>query len=197
MHLYLWILLAQIPSLNSPIAQQYDIATDRMPTGNLLWSPRVGFNWDARGDATLQLRGGLGVFSGRLPFVWLSNQFSNTGIEIALLQAQRERGDFPAGFTFNPDPASQPNATELGLPTFTSEINATDPNFRYPQVFRANLGADYRLSNGIIATFDGIFTQNINNILYQNRNIAGLEDGNFYTFQGADIRTRFDGARID
>jgi len=182
---------------NSPIARQYDIATDRMPTGNLLWSPRVGFNWDARGDATLQVRGGLGVFSGRLPFVWLSNQFSNTGIEIARLQAQRQRGDFPDGFTFNPDPTNQPTATDLGLPTFTSEINVTDPNFRYPQVFRANLGTDYRFANGIVATFDGIFTQNINNILYQNLNIAGLEDGNFTRFQGPDNRPRFDGSRID
>jgi len=182
---------------NAPIARRFDVATDRMPTANPLWSPRVGFNWDVTGDAQLQLRGGIGVFSGRLPFVWLSNQFSNTGIEIARLQAQRQRGDFPPNFTFNPDPANQPNAADLGLPTFTSEINVTDPRFRYPQVLRLNLGSDYRFANGLIFTFDGIFTQNINNILYQNLNIAGLEDNEFTFFQGADNRMRFDGARIN
>ncbi|WP_143959452.1 TonB-dependent receptor [Litoribacter populi] len=182
---------------NSPIASRFDVATNRMPASNLLWSPRFGFNWDVRGDATFQLRGGVGIFSGRLPFVWLSNQFSNTGIEIARLQAQSQRGDFPEGFTFNPDPNNQPNAADLGLPTFTSEINVTDRRFRYPQVLRLNLGADYMIGDGYVFTFDGIYTQNFNNILYQNLNITGLEDNQFTFFEGADNRRRFDGSFIN
>ena len=182
---------------NSAVASEYGVSTDIMPSSNILWSPRVGFNWDVRGDQTFQVRGGAGIFSGRLPFVWLSNQFSNSGIEISRLQALRTRGDFPADFTFNPNPFNQPNAADLGLPTFTSEINVTDPNFKYPQVFRLNLGSDYRLNNGVLVSFDGIYTKNLNNILYQNLNIAGLEDGNFTPYLGADNRPRFNGARLN
>jgi hypothetical protein len=50
------------------------------PKSVFLWSPRFGFNWDIKGDKTLQLRGGTGIFTGRIPFVWLGNQASNPGI---------------------------------------------------------------------------------------------------------------------
>jgi outer membrane receptor for ferrienterochelin and colicin len=182
---------------NSLAAERYGVQTDVIPSSNLLWSPRIGFNWDVNGDQTFQIRGGTGIFSGRLPFVWLSNQFSNTGIQISRFQAQRGRGQFPDDFTFNPDPSNQPNAGDLGLPTFTSEINVTDPNFKYPQVFRLNLGTDYKFANGVVATFDGIYTKNFNNILYQNLNIAGLEDYDFTKFDGADNRARFNGSRVN
>ncbi|MBC8319341.1 MAG: TonB-dependent receptor [Bacteroidetes bacterium] len=52
----------------------------RWPNNNPLWSPRIGFNWDILSNSTLQLRGGTGIFSGRIPFVWLGNQASNSGI---------------------------------------------------------------------------------------------------------------------
>lgn len=52
----------------------------KWPKSKVLWSPRVGFNWDIKGDKTMQLRGGSGVFSGRIPFVWLGNQSTNAGI---------------------------------------------------------------------------------------------------------------------
>ena len=47
-----------------------------LPGNALLWSPRVGFNWDTNGEKTTQLRGGTGIFTGRLPFVWIGNQVS-------------------------------------------------------------------------------------------------------------------------
>ncbi len=176
---------------NDSTFQNLGLATDQVATSNILWSPRVGFNWDVTGDKKLQLRGGAGIFSGRLPFVWLSNQFSNTGIEIARLQAQRNSNQFPDGFTFNPDPNSQPNANDLGLAVNTSEINVVDPDFKYPQVLRVNAGLDYRFDNGIVATFDGIYSKNINNILYQNLNIEGVVDDTSERFEGPDNRPRF------
>lgn len=51
------------------------ISTD-LPSDKILWSPRLGFNWDIKNDATSQLRGGSGIFTGRIPFVWLGNQVS-------------------------------------------------------------------------------------------------------------------------
>lgn len=52
----------------------------KWPKSKILWSPRVGFNYDIKGDKTMQLRGGTGIFSGRIPFVWLGNQSTNAGI---------------------------------------------------------------------------------------------------------------------
>ena len=51
------------------------ISTD-LPSNKLLWSPRLGFNWDIAGDKITQVRGGTGIFTGKLPFVWLGNQVS-------------------------------------------------------------------------------------------------------------------------
>ncbi|HFB61575.1 MAG TPA: hypothetical protein ENJ69_01195 [Bacteroidetes bacterium] len=56
------------------------VNSTKWPKSEILWSPRVGFNWDVKGDKTIQLRGGTGIFSGRIPFVWLGNQASNAGI---------------------------------------------------------------------------------------------------------------------
>ena len=56
-----------------------DIDVSELPTGNLMFSPRFGFNYDVSGDRSTQLRGGTGIFSGRVPFVWLSNQAGNRG----------------------------------------------------------------------------------------------------------------------
>ncbi|MBX9781770.1 MAG: TonB-dependent receptor [Chitinophagaceae bacterium] len=54
-----------------------DLDNNRLPTKKILFSPRVGFNWDAKGDKSLQIRGGSGLFTGRFPFVWLGNQIGN------------------------------------------------------------------------------------------------------------------------
>ncbi len=94
-----------------------------LPDNGILWSPRLGFNWDIRDDQSFQIRGGSGIFSGRFPFVWVGNQVQNT--------------DF---FFYTP----------------------TNPNFQFPQVWRSNLGIDYRFDNGIIATTDIIFTKDLN-----------------------------------
>jgi hypothetical protein len=59
-------------------AVQYD--SGKMPGANILWSPRVGFNYDLTGDQKTQLRGGTGVFTGQPLYVWISNQLGNTGM---------------------------------------------------------------------------------------------------------------------
>ena len=55
------------------------ITFSEFPDTQILWSPRFGFNWDVRGDRSMQVRGGTGIFTGRLPFVWLGNQVANQG----------------------------------------------------------------------------------------------------------------------
>ena len=55
------------------------ITWNEFPDTQILWSPRVGFNYDIKGDRTMQIRGGTGIFTGRLPFVWIGNQAANQG----------------------------------------------------------------------------------------------------------------------
>ncbi|HUC80980.1 MAG TPA: hypothetical protein VMR70_08695, partial [Flavisolibacter sp.] len=129
----------------------------------LLWSPRVGFNYDVRGDRSAIVRGGIGVFTGRVPFVWISNQFSNNGL---LLNTISITGNRP----FIADPNNQ--AAVGGTASRTFEVNLIDKNFKFPQVFRANLATDFKLPGGILATFEGIYSKTINNVFYQDVNLA-------------------------
>tara|TARA_R110000751_G_scaffold7805_3_gene31518 strand:- start:69596 stop:72712 length:3117 start_codon:yes stop_codon:yes gene_type:complete len=110
----------------------------KMPSNKVLISPRVGFNYDVKGDNSFQVRGGTGLFTGRLPFVWLGNQIAN-----------------PEVFFYQ----------------------MVDPDFKFPQVWRTNIGTDYRFENGIVATGDISYTKDINGAHVQNwglRNPSGV-----------------------
>jgi hypothetical protein len=170
---------------NNPNFAQYDVATDQVPRSRILWSPRLGFNWDVTGERTTQLRGGVGVFTGRVPFVWISNQYNNTGIEFARFASS----NLPADFRFRPDPFNQPTAADFGLPAATSEINVTARNFRFPQTFRANVAVDQRLFWGLIGTLEGIYSKVLSNINYRDLNLAPATT----TLQGADNRPLYPG----
>ncbi len=124
-------------------------------------SPRIGFNYDAYGDQTLQIRGGAGLFQGAPPFVWVSNQASNSGMALF--------GSFSNTNTnvFNPDVnAYRPSAT-AGLSSSYS-INVTDPNYKFPQVFKSTLAADKKLGNGWTITAEASYTKQFNASVFQN-----------------------------
>jgi len=162
---------------NDPYFQKFSVATDQMPDAKPLWSPRFGFNYDVFGNRTTQIRGGTGIFTGRIPFVWLSNQFSNTGVEYVRYNFT-SAAQFPGGFTFSPDPYNQP----VGTVAATSEINVVDPSFKFPQVFRVNLAVDQKLPFGIKGTLEGIYSKTLNNIVYKdllrdaNGNVNGFDN---------------------
>lgn len=144
-------------------------STSEVPSGNLLVSPRLGVNYDVLGDRSLQLRGGTGVFSGRTPFVWLSNQYSNTGVEFARIDLGSNNG-LGAGF-FRNDPNNQPTGT-----TTTTEVNLTDNGFKLPQTWRSNLALDYQLPVGnLVATVEGIYSKAVNDITYSDINLKGQQ----------------------
>lgn len=136
--------------------------TNEVPKANALFSPRVGVNWDVFSDKTTQVRGGIGIFSGRAPYVWISNQYGNTGVEFGRTTTNPGVGGFSA------DPDNQPGKVFVAP---TSEINVTDPDFMLPQVWRFNLGVDHELPMGIIGTIDILASKNINAIRYQDINI--------------------------
>ncbi|HMQ08282.1 MAG TPA: carboxypeptidase regulatory-like domain-containing protein [Saprospiraceae bacterium] len=133
-----------------------DVST--FPKVNPLFSPRFGFNYDVFGDRKTQLRGGSGIFSGRIPFVWLSNQVNGSGVIRGGVGFEGQQV-INAGIIFNPDIAAyNPENPEGEL---SNELNLTDRNFRLPQVWRTNVGLDHRLPGGIIATVDIIYSRDV------------------------------------
>ena len=142
------------------------LATNKFPEPTVLWSPRFGFNWDVQDDKQTQIRGGLGVFSGRVPYVWLSNQLSNNGVLFG-----SENIPTPTNRPFNPDVNAYRPAITLPLTPTAYNLAVTDPNFKFSQVFRTNLALDKNLGDGWILGLEGIYTKDINAVYLENVNL--------------------------
>ena len=185
-------------AFNTAYADQ-GIATGVLPKTRIMWGPRMGFNWDVFGNKTTQVRGGSGLFTGRVPFVWISNQFSNNGqlngtYSVGSSSSSATPITNPAGLKFNPDPYSQPLAEDLGKVAGRGAINVVDPDLKFPQVFRTNLAVDQKLPWGVVATVEGIFSKTFNNVNFIDLNRT--VDPNFQ-FTGVDQRPRYLTGRID
>jgi hypothetical protein len=162
----------------------YDVGT--APNGFLVVSPRVGFNWDIKGDKTWQMRGGAGVFEGAPPFVWIENQAANNGVQF---------GSFTANnFPFYADPSQalnyyleQNNISQTQTPTGYS-VNIIDKSYKYPTKLKTNIGLDKKFADNWIATVEFAYTKDINATYMSNVN---LNEENGFTLGGADSRTRF------
>jgi hypothetical protein len=169
-------------------------STGKWPKANLLLSPRVGFRWKVPDEKGLVLRGGTGIFTGKIPFVFLTNLPSGSGVY--------QRGDVIwdpadlASITFNPDPDSYVSKFPSSVtPTVPGSFALLDRNFKFPEVFRTNLGIDKQLGNGLVATIDLLYTKDINAVKMRNVNLkdptgtlTGLDTRKYYpsTQTGAD-----------
>lgn len=142
------------------------LTTNKFPESTVLWSPRFGFNWDVKDDKQTQIRGGLGIFSGRVPYVWLSNQLSNNGVLFG-----SENIANPTSRPFNPDVNAYRPAITLPLTPTAYNLAVTDPNFKFSQVFRTNLALDKNLGDGWILGLEGIYTKDINAVYLENVNL--------------------------
>ncbi|SDM32400.1 TonB-dependent receptor [Pedobacter antarcticus] len=137
----------------------------KLPNTQILFSPRVGFNWDVKGDATLQIRGGSGVFTGAVPAVWLTNQAGQNG-----LLTNSEFSTNPNNRPFNADPAAYIPSNPTAAPSFP--INIAVKDFKVPQVWRSSLAVDYKLPGGIVATIDGLYTKSLNEVFHRDANLV-------------------------
>jgi hypothetical protein len=163
--------------------------TDKMPDPNLLWSPRVGFNWDVFGDRTTVVRGGTGLFSGRPAYVWISNQIGNNGILTGF-----EQLDNTTARPFHPNPNHYKPQNVSGAPASSYELALTDPSFRFPQLWRSTFGVDQQLPLGFVATAEFLYSKDVNGIYYINANLKPADGA----FSGADTRPRWtSGNRIN
>jgi hypothetical protein len=158
------------------------LSTSRLPDARILWSPRIGFNWDISGEKTLQLRGGTGLFTGKVAAVWLSNQFSNTGVEFSRIVVGNDNGtasplvgvDGKTPLKVSLDPYNPPkpgDGTFAGSNDRTSAINIMSSSFLPPQVWRSTLALDSRPLNYLTFSLEGMYGQTFNNVDYQNLNL--------------------------
>ena len=143
----------------------------KLPGAKVMFSPRVGFNWDMFGERRTVLRGGTGVFTGRLPFVWIGNVISNPGANPNLF------------------PAADPIPTKKGSVLAQSfDVNALDPDFKFPQVWTTSLGIDHQFGDDITATLDLMYGKDLNSLYMRNADLVAptrtLPDGRLF-FGGA------------
>ncbi len=163
--------------------QGVSYASGELPDPKILWSPRVGINWDVRGDVTTQIRGGTGIFTGRPAYVWISNQIGNTGVLTGF-----EQIDATNTRPFNPDPNRyKPTTPPTGAPAAAYELALTDADFKFPQIWRSNVAVDQRLPGNITATGEFLYNKDVNGIYYINANLPAAQS----TFAGADNRPRW------
>ncbi len=164
---------------NTAISLKNNERVGVVPKIRPLWSPRVGFRWYVNKDHTILLRGGMGLFTGRVPFVWLSNAYNNTGIEAKSVTKNKPYavgGADSNGNMFLPENFADgtneiyPNivGNDLASAGGLATINTLSQNFKYPQVFRVNLGYEQRLPYGFKLTADALFSKTLNNVFFKN-----------------------------
>lgn len=132
--------------LGSPLAVNTSSFIRALP----LWGPRAGFNWAAARNT--DVRGGIGLFSGRVPYSWVSFAYTQTGNDAVLLNCSGA-----AAPAFNPDPATQPTACLTASSPPVPTVTTFSPDFKLPQSLKLSLGVDQRLPWGLVASLDGMY----------------------------------------
>ena len=167
-------LRADIPMFPTDVVYDPRVAADfgehEVPSGKLMWQPRVGFNYDLGGASLSQLRGGVGVFAGAPAFVWMSNAYANTGLRFSQLTCLE--GNTPAFSPTLPAPLACADGTAIEPGGFLGEVDLIGEDTKFPQVLRANLAIDRELGRGFVGTVEGIYTKGINDYFIVNRNIG-------------------------
>jgi hypothetical protein len=186
------------------------IDTGKWPGNSITLSPRVGFTYDVLGDKSLKVRGGTGLFSGRLPLVFFTNMPTNSGMVQyqAMINAKNaekmgfKMDTFAGGLVTNADgkatiAALQNKLESLGYPmtitpeegTVPSAISAVDPDFKMPQIWKTSLAVDYALPVDfpLSVTVEGIFNKNVYATVLKDWSVPYV--GGFARFNGADNRS--------
>ncbi len=186
-----------------------NINTGEWPSANIIFSPRIGFAWDALGDKSLKVRGGTGLFSGNLPLVFFTNMPTNGGMvqyqaQINAANAARNgfsMDEFAGGLVTDANgdaniAALYDKLISLGYPstispedgTVPSAIAAVDPKFKMPQVWKTSLAVDYafKTSFPFSVTVEGIYNKTINGVTISDWSIPDV--GGFARFNGVDNR---------
>jgi hypothetical protein len=175
-------LFPDTPATNATVRALYGTGTDVVPHTRT-WSPRAGMNWDLSTDTTQQqARFGVGLFGGRTPYVWLSNQYTNTGNEFTRVSTGFSAAN---AIPFVADADAQPRNVGRAA---TNEINLVDEDYDFPQLLRGNVGYDRSLVVGLIGSVELLFSKTVRDIDYQNLNleVAGMRPDGRPFYRRAD-----------
>ena len=150
----------------SDLAKEHNVRTGKVPSGRILYSPRIGFRWYVDDEHKVLVRGGAGYFTGRVPFVWISNNFSNNGIEqVSIKYNDKDKSKIP---TLGEKQLTGEEVKNMGFKASSSTINVVDKRFKYPQVFRVNLAADINFGAGWQATLEALYSKTFNDLYVEN-----------------------------
>lgn len=151
--------------------------------GQVQVSPRIGFNWDIKGDKSLILRGGTGFFTSRIPFAWLGYAYYNNGVtygaydkSFAYPGTPPAKGSDPiydaihsgqgeAGFVAN-------QGVNVKDAKGATQVDMIDNNFKMPKAWRSSLAVEYTTEDQWKFSVEGIYTKVINDLKFQQVNIV-------------------------
>jgi hypothetical protein len=173
--------LADHPIINTLTFGDQTYNTSTLPKSRVMVSPRLGFNYDLSEDRSLILRGGTGIFTGRVPFVWIVGQAGDAG----MVQTTQIYSGATVPGPFSSDtrayyPATQPAAGTIVPGTFT----IISDNFKMPQTWKSSIALDAKLPWGLKGTLEGVYNKDINTAFFvneglkssENLNVAGYND---------------------
>lgn len=173
-------------------------STDQLPAARLSVSPRVGFNWDLTGDRKFIVRGGTGVFVGRLPYVWLVSVVGNSNVGQTsyyyntTTDAYKGQPDFHPNtkdilddiYGGNYDPKTA-KITSPGSPTIL------DTNLRMPQTWKSSLAFDATLPGDVKFSLEGIFSKDLNPVVISNKGYDESSRKKITLVEGQDVRDSY------
>ncbi|MXV53090.1 TonB-dependent receptor [Pedobacter sp. HMF7647] len=171
--------------------------------GKVQVSPRLGFNYDVKGDQSVILRGGTGLFTGRIPFAWLGYAYYNNGVTYGAYDNRSSSKPFAPGS----DPISD-GLTGNGEAGFVAEqgvntsdakgatqVDLIDNNFKMPQAWRSSLGLDYTTSNQWKFTVEGIYTKVIKDLQFQQVNY--VDNPTYFAYDTQHQQPIYSGSKIN
>ena len=161
------------PEENDRVLDFFRRSTSYMPSGRPLLSPRIGVNWHRGERLRTQVRGGAGLFTGQLPYVWLANAFHNNGLRSLVQSCFGRVTDDPAtGNTAPPfDPGNADPTCVLGAPRETRVVTLYEKDFVYPQYAKISAAVDQEITSSLSASLGVIFSHSINQVLLRELNI--------------------------
>ena len=155
------------PQYNAVASDKFGYNNSKVFGSDFLIQPRVGFNYTFDSERPTQLRGGVGLFQGDAPQVWIGNSFANTGLNYAAYSFTAFRPDLP----FSPDKDSQPVPATPG--SATQAVNFVGDDFKLPSLWKANLALDHELPwYGVVASAEVLMTKVKDGLFYKSLNIG-------------------------